>query len=154
MAHPPVKKVVLAYSGGLDSSTIVKWLQTELGAEVATFTADLGQGEEVEPAREKAILLGAETEAAEVQDHGALAPQRPHVLASDGRGPRSRLVGGSADGGHDAIGQPIAQIDERDMGPRLRREVRQQAADLHGGTITLEPADGGGTVARLTLPLA
>ncbi|MGH6909063.1 MAG: argininosuccinate synthase domain-containing protein, partial [Phenylobacterium sp.] len=58
MAEKSVKKVVLAYSGGLDSSTIVKWLQTELGAEVATFTADLGQGEEVEPARQKAITLG------------------------------------------------------------------------------------------------
>jgi argininosuccinate synthase len=43
MADKPIKKVVLAYSGGLDSSTIVKWLQTELGAEVVTFTADQGQ---------------------------------------------------------------------------------------------------------------
>ncbi|WP_292542647.1 argininosuccinate synthase domain-containing protein, partial [Mesorhizobium sp.] len=46
-----VKKVVLAYSGGLDTSIILKWLQTELGAEVVTFTADLGQGGELEPAR-------------------------------------------------------------------------------------------------------
>jgi argininosuccinate synthase len=46
-----VKKVVLAYSGGLDTSIILKWLQTELGAEVVTFTADLGQGDELEPAR-------------------------------------------------------------------------------------------------------
>ena len=68
MAHPPVKKVVLAYSGGLDSSTIVKWLQTELGAEVVTFTADLGQGEEVEPARQKAITLGVKPENAFVED--------------------------------------------------------------------------------------
>ena len=52
------KKVVLAYSGGLDTSIILKWLQTEYGAEVVTFTADLGQGEEVEPARRKAELLG------------------------------------------------------------------------------------------------
>jgi argininosuccinate synthase len=51
-------KVVLAYSGGLDTSIILKWLQTEYGAEVVTFTADLGQGEEVEPARRKAELLG------------------------------------------------------------------------------------------------
>ncbi|MBU1515044.1 MAG: argininosuccinate synthase [Alphaproteobacteria bacterium] len=63
-----IKKVVLAYSGGLDSSTIVKWLQTELGAEVATFTADLGQGEEVEPARAKAITLGVKPENAFVED--------------------------------------------------------------------------------------
>lgn len=53
-----VKKVVLAYSGGLDTSIILKWLQTELGAEVVTFTADLGQGEELEPARQKAAMLG------------------------------------------------------------------------------------------------
>ena len=53
-----VKKVVLAYSGGLDTSIILKWLQTTYGCEVVTFTADLGQGEEIEPAREKALLLG------------------------------------------------------------------------------------------------
>ena len=54
-----VKKVVLAYSGGLDTSVILKWLQTEYGCEVVTFTADYGQGEEVEPARAKAQNLGA-----------------------------------------------------------------------------------------------
>ncbi|HEY5819927.1 MAG TPA: argininosuccinate synthase [Mesorhizobium sp.] len=53
-----VKKVVLAYSGGLDTSIILKWLQTELGAEVVTFTADLGQGDELEPARKKAEMMG------------------------------------------------------------------------------------------------
>ena len=53
------KKVVLAYSGGLDTSIILKWLQTEYGCEVITFTADLGQGEELEPARAKAELMGA-----------------------------------------------------------------------------------------------
>ncbi|WP_348763658.1 argininosuccinate synthase domain-containing protein, partial [Hyphomonas atlantica] len=52
------KKVVLAYSGGLDTSIILKWLQTEFGAEVVTFTADLGQGEELEPARAKALAAG------------------------------------------------------------------------------------------------
>jgi argininosuccinate synthase len=57
-----VKKVVLAYSGGLDTSIILKWLQTEYRAEVVTFTADLGQGEEVEPARRKAELLGIKPE--------------------------------------------------------------------------------------------
>ncbi|MDS1136962.1 argininosuccinate synthase [Nitratireductor indicus] len=56
--HKDVKKVVLAYSGGLDTSIILKWLQTELGAEVVTFTADLGQGDELEPARRKAEMLG------------------------------------------------------------------------------------------------
>ena len=54
-----VKKVVLAYSGGLDTSIILKWLQTTYGCEVVTFTADLGQGEELEPARAKAIAARA-----------------------------------------------------------------------------------------------
>jgi argininosuccinate synthase len=62
MTQPPVKKVVLAYSGGLDTSIILKWLQTEYGAEVVTFTADLGQGEELAPAREKALKLGIKPE--------------------------------------------------------------------------------------------
>jgi argininosuccinate synthase len=53
-----IKKIVLAYSGGLDTSVILKWLQTAYGAEVVTFTADLGQGGEIEPARKKAELLG------------------------------------------------------------------------------------------------
>ena len=53
-AKSKIKKVVLAYSGGLDTSIILKWLQTEYGAEVVTFTADLGQGGELEPARRKA----------------------------------------------------------------------------------------------------
>jgi argininosuccinate synthase len=58
MSSAPVKKVVLAYSGGLDTSIILKWLQNQYQAEVVTFTADLGQGQEVEPARHKAELLG------------------------------------------------------------------------------------------------
>src|ERR1700728_2186225 len=53
-----VKKVVLAYSGGLDTSVILRWLQTTYGCEVVTFTADLGQGEELEPARRKAEMFG------------------------------------------------------------------------------------------------
>ncbi|MEO0994618.1 MAG: argininosuccinate synthase [Pseudomonadota bacterium] len=56
---PEPKKVVLAYSGGLDTSIILKWLMVEKGCEVVTFTADLGQGEELEPARAKAELMGA-----------------------------------------------------------------------------------------------
>ena len=62
MSKKDVKKVVLAYSGGLDTSIILKWLQDEYNAEVVTFTADIGQGEEVEPAREKAIKLGIKPE--------------------------------------------------------------------------------------------
>ncbi|VXB96348.1 argininosuccinate synthase [Brevundimonas sp. G8] len=61
-ADKPIKKVVLAYSGGLDTSIILKWLQTEYNAEVVTFTADLGQGEELGPAREKALKLGIKPE--------------------------------------------------------------------------------------------
>ncbi len=57
-----VKKVVLAYSGGLDTSVILKWLQDEYNCEVVTFTADIGQGEEVEPARKKALELGIKPE--------------------------------------------------------------------------------------------
>src|SRR5690348_1197938 len=53
-----IKKVVLAYSGGLDTSVILKWLQDTYGCEVVTFTADIGQGEELEPARKKARKLG------------------------------------------------------------------------------------------------
>ena len=56
--NAPVRKVVLAYSGGLDTSIILKWLQETYGCEVVTFTADLGQGEELEPARRKAEMLG------------------------------------------------------------------------------------------------
>jgi argininosuccinate synthase len=62
------KKVVLAYSGGLDTSIILKWLQTEYGCEVVTFTADLGQGEELEPAREKAVMLGIKPENIYIED--------------------------------------------------------------------------------------
>ncbi len=62
------KKVVLAYSGGLDTSIILKWLQTEYGCEVVTFTADLGQGEELEPARKKAELLGIKPENIYIED--------------------------------------------------------------------------------------
>src|SRR5437899_6805774 len=63
-----VKKVVLAYSGGLDTSIILKWLQTTYNCEVVTFTADLGQGEELEPARAKALLLGIKPENIFIED--------------------------------------------------------------------------------------
>jgi argininosuccinate synthase len=63
-----VKKVVLAYSGGLDTSIILKWLQTTYGCEVVTFTADLGQGEELAPAREKALLLGIKPQNIFIED--------------------------------------------------------------------------------------
>ena len=63
-----IKKVVLAYSGGLDTSIILKWLQETYGAEVVTFTADLGQGEELEPARKKAVLLGIKEQNIFIED--------------------------------------------------------------------------------------
>ncbi len=63
-----VKKAVLAYSGGLDTSIILKWLQDEYNCEVVTFTADIGQGEEVEPAREKALRLGIKPENIFIED--------------------------------------------------------------------------------------
>ena len=68
MPKGDVKKVVLAYSGGLDTSIILKWLQTTYGCEVVTFTADLGQGEELEPARKKALLLGIKPENIFIED--------------------------------------------------------------------------------------
>ncbi len=58
MADKTIKKVVLAYSGGLDTSVILRWLQDAYNCEVVTFTADLGQGEELEPARKKAEMMG------------------------------------------------------------------------------------------------
>lgn len=63
-----VKKVVLAYSGGLDTSIILKWLQDEYHCEVVTFTADIGQGEELEPARKKALELGIKPENIFIED--------------------------------------------------------------------------------------
>ncbi len=68
MSKNEVKKVVLAYSGGLDTSIILKWLQDEYKCEVVTFTADIGQGEEVEPAREKALKLGIKPENIYIDD--------------------------------------------------------------------------------------
>jgi argininosuccinate synthase len=68
MPRTDVKKVVLAYSGGLDTSIILKWLQTTYRCEVVTFTADLGQGEELEPARAKALLLGIKPDNIFIED--------------------------------------------------------------------------------------
>ena len=68
MSKKEVKKVVLAYSGGLDTSIILKWLQDEYNCEVVTFTADIGQGEEVEPARAKALQFGIAPENVYIDD--------------------------------------------------------------------------------------
>src|SRR5205807_2125892 len=88
----PVKKVVLAYSGGLDTSIILKWLQTTYRCEVVTFTADLGQGEELKPARDKALLLGIKPENIFIEDLRsrdaliAFAEQHQIPIAKDKRG--------------------------------------------------------------------
>ncbi len=66
--HDHPKRVVLAYSGGLDTSVILKWLQDEYQCEVVTFTADIGQGGEVEPARKKALAMGIKKEHIFIQD--------------------------------------------------------------------------------------
>ena len=63
-----INKVVLAYSGGLDTSIILKWLQDTYGCEVVTFTADIGQGEEVEPARTKALQMGVPEDEIYIED--------------------------------------------------------------------------------------
>ena len=63
-----ITKVVLAYSGGLDTSIILRWLQETYNCEVVTFTADIGQGEEVEPARAKALAMGIPDNAIFVED--------------------------------------------------------------------------------------
>jgi len=68
MSQKKVNKVVLAYSGGLDTSVILKWLQETYGCEVVTFTADIGQGEEVEPARQKALQLGIKPQNIFIED--------------------------------------------------------------------------------------
>ncbi len=68
MTSPSISKIVLAYSGGLDTSVILRWLQEAYDAEVVTFTADLGQGEEVEPARAKAEMLGIKPEHIFIED--------------------------------------------------------------------------------------
>jgi argininosuccinate synthase len=67
-AQGKVKRVVLAYSGGLDTSIILKWLQETYQCEVVTFTADLGQGEELEPARAKALMLGIKKDHIFIED--------------------------------------------------------------------------------------
>src|SRR5262245_65075484 len=68
MATRDIKKIVLAYSGGLDTSIILKWLQETYGCEVVTFTADLGQGEDLGPTRDKALMLGIKKENIFIED--------------------------------------------------------------------------------------
>ena len=146
-ADKPVKKVVLAYSGGLDTSIILKWLQTEYGAEVVTFTADLGQGEELGPAREKALKARAEpipfrlAEAMHLEPAQALlieqVPGRLRAVAprrsAAGRADRAARCGAAARHpalhllpeapAHSADGQP-----QRHPLPRVSNRVRRRLA--------------------------
>ena len=75
-------KVVLAYSGGLDTSVILKWLQDTYHCEVVTFTADLGQGEELEPARTKALKMGIKPKNIFIDDQIGRASCRERVFSS------------------------------------------------------------------------
>ena len=80
MATKDINKVVLAYSGGLDTSVILRWLQDHYNAEVVTFTADIGQGEDIEPARAKAELLGIKEIFIEDQDLSFALIVKPEYL--------------------------------------------------------------------------
>jgi len=85
-----VKKVVLAYSGGLDTSVILRWLQDAYGCEVVTFTADIGQGEELEPARAKAKMFGVEKAIARANGKGVREATSWSSLSMAASGPAAR----------------------------------------------------------------
>ncbi len=110
----PIKKVVLAYSGGLDTSIILKWLQETYGCEVVTFTADLGQGEELEPAREKA--RDARHQAGEHLHRGPARGVRARLRLPDV--PRQRALRGRLPARH--LDRPAADRQEADR-DRARR---------------------------------
>ena len=86
-----IKRVVLAYSGGLDTSVIAKWLEVERGCEVVTFTADLGQGEEIEPARTKAPTAAGIAVSGSATDSSSRASSSA-VTATPGRAATTGLV--------------------------------------------------------------
>ena len=113
-----VKKVVLAYSGGLDTSIILKWLQTTYGCEVVTFTADLGQGEELEPARQKALLLGIKP--AEHLHRGPARGVRARLRVPDV--PGQCALRGAVSARH--LDRPAADRQEADRDRRAGRRRR------------------------------
>ncbi len=121
--NKPVKKVVLAYSGGLDTSIILKWLQTTYGCEVVTFTADLGQGEELEPARRKAELLGIKSENIFIEDL-----REEFVATTSSRCSAQRRLRGRVSARH--VDRPAAHRQEAD---RDREKVGADAV-CHGAT--------------------
>ncbi|MEV2193177.1 argininosuccinate synthase [Streptomyces phaeochromogenes] len=118
------RKIVLAFSGGLDTSVILKWLQIEYGAEIVTFTADLGQGEELEEARQKALALGVKPENIFVED------LRPEMVA-DYAFPMYRA--NAAYEGNYLMGTPIARplVAKRQI--EIARAVGADAV-AHGAT--------------------
>ena len=122
MSKPKIsaKRVVLAYSGGLDTSIILKWLQTTYGCEVVTFTADLGQGDELEPARRKAELLGVKPRAH--LHRGPARGIRPRLRLPDV--PRQRAIRGPVPARH--LDRPAAdrQAAGRDRPPSRGRRDR------------------------------
>ena len=117
MPKGDIKKVVLAYSGGLDTSIILKWLQTTYGCEVVTFTADLGQGEELAPAREKAIL--ARHQAGEHLHRGSARGVRPRLRVPDV--PRQCAVRGHLSARHLDRAAADRQEADRDRAQGRRR---------------------------------
>ena len=126
-----VKKVVLAYSGGLDTSIILKWLQTTYGCEVVTFTADLGQGEELEPARAKA--LDARHQAGEHLHRGFARGIRPRLRVSDV--PRQCALRGPISARHldrAAADRQEADRDRRESRRRCRRPWRDRQGQRPG----------------------
>ena len=112
MSETRVKKVVLAYSGGLDTSIILKWLQTTYACEVVTFTADLGQGEELEPARAEGAA--ARHQAREHLHRGPARGVRPRLRVPDV--PRQRAVRGPLPARH--VDRPPADRQEADRDRR------------------------------------
>ncbi len=118
------RKIVLAFSGGLDTSVILKWLQIEYGAEIVTFTADLGQGEELEEARQKALALGVKPENIFIED------LRPELVA-DYAFPMYRA--NAAYEGNYLMGTPIARplVAKRQI--EIARAVGADAV-AHGAT--------------------
>ena len=140
------KKVVLAYSGGLDTSIILKWLETEYGCEVVTFTADLGQGEELEPARAQG--RAARREAREHLHRGPARGIRPRLRLPDV--PRQRRLRGRLPARH--LDRPPAdrQAPRRDRRGDRRRRRRprrhrqgQRPGPLRALRLRAEPGDPG-----------
>ena len=140
-----VKKVVLAYSGGLDTSVILKWLQTEYGCEVVTFTADLGQGEELEPARRKAEMFGVK----EIFVDDLREDVREGFRVSDVPGQHG--LRGAVSAGDQSIARPliaqrqieIAEMVGRRCGGARRDRQGQRPGAVRGGVLRAQAGHQG-----------